>query len=411
MTLAVRVRRVPGPPVVSARLWLPGGSRLEEIPGQSYLTGRLLNEGTRHRTWDRIALDAEDLGMNIQSSGTAETLALSIDALSEDSELMLRWLAELALEPSFPEDRFRWLRRQVLAELESLDDRPEIRTGRRFLEQLYTPHPYCRPIQGDADSLERMTPADCAEFHRRALGWGGCLTVAGNIDEEATRRQLDELFGDLVRDDQPAAELPQPVTPEGLGSIRREVPLPDSEQAYLYAGHLTVPCTHPQLPALDLAAVVLGAGAGLSGRLPTRIREQEGLAYSVDVTATAAAGTDAGRFTVFVGTSAETVVRAEEAAREELRRLIDDGIEEAELDEARSYLIGREPFRRETARQWAEILAEAEFYGLPSDRPEWIVETLRSATRSDVEDAVRRWIRPDELEVTVGLPSGNSSRD
>jgi zinc protease len=405
VTISVRVKRVPGPPVVAARLWLRAGSRLEEIPGQSYVAGRLLAEGSRRRSWDRIAAEAEDRGMAIHSSGTAETMMVSIDALAEDHELVLRWLAELALEPAFPEDRFQWIRRQSAAELESLLDRPEVRTARGFLDQLYRPHPYCRPVHGDADSLARLTAGDCAALHRRAVDWGGCLTVAGDVDEDAVERQLRELFGDLVDPARETPALPAVAVPESLAEDRREVTLHGAEQAYLYAGHLTVPCNHPQAAALDVAAVALGAGAGLCGRLPTRIREQEGLAYSVDVAATAGAGIDAGRLVVFVGTSAETVDGAEQAVREELRRLVDGGLEEDEVEEARSYLIGREPFRRETARQWAEVLAEAELYGLDSDRPRRVIERLRALTREDVEAAVRQWIRPDEIKVTVGLPA------
>ena len=57
---------------MAARLWLRAGSRWEKIPGQSYVTGRLLGEGSRRRSWDRIAIDAEDLGMAINTGGTAE---------------------------------------------------------------------------------------------------------------------------------------------------------------------------------------------------------------------------------------------------------------------------------------------------------------------------------------------------
>ncbi len=400
--LATRVKRVPGLPVVAARIWLKGGSRLEEIPGQAYVTGRLLVEGSRHRSWDRIALEAEERGMAVHGSGSAETMSVSIDALAEDTDLALAWLAELALEPIFPGGRCDWIRTQAEAELESLDDRPDVRTARAFLEQLYRPHPYWRPIQGDAASLRRLTPEDCAVFHRRTLAWGGCLVVTGDIDEEAVHRRLGELFGALAGE---ADDPPPPPAPRGAGGDHRKVALPDSQQAHLYAGHLTVPRDHSQLIALEVAGVVLGAGPGLVGRLPDRIREREGLAYGVHIATASGSGLDAGRLVAHVGTSADTVAQAERGVREELHRLVDGGIEQAELEEARSYLIGRDPFRRETARQWADVLAEAELYGLPVDRPEWVVNELKALTRDDVEAAARRWIRPDELRVTVGLPA------
>ncbi len=400
--LNVRTRRVPGVPVVAARLWLRGGSRQEGIPGQSLITGRLLTEGTRRRRWHRIADEAEDRGILIHSFGTVDTVCVSIEALAGDWHLALGWLAELALESTFPEDRFDWIRRHAAAELESLFDQPDARTSRAFLDQLYRPHAYARPLQGDRESLERLTPADCAAFHRRLLDWGGVVVVTGELDTEAVERRLEELFADLSGDGEP---LPAVAPPQGREVSRVEVDAGDGDQAHFFAGHLTIARDHPQLPALEVAAVVLGSGSGMSGRLPERIREREGLAYACDIHVASGAGLDPGRLVAYAGTSPDTLDQAERAVREELARLLDDGIEESELEDARAYLIGRDPFRRETARQWAGLLAESELYGLPTDRPEWVIETLEALTLADVEAAARRWIRLDEIKVTVGLPT------
>ncbi|HEX9730516.1 MAG TPA: pitrilysin family protein [Thermoanaerobaculia bacterium] len=397
-----RVKRVGEAPIVAVRLWLRGGARLEDVPGQALLTGRLLAEGTRRRDWREIARESDDRGMLLQSLATYESIGVTVDALAEDWRLALDWAAELALEPSFPEDRLDWLRRQALGELESLLDQPEVRAGRAFLEQLYTPHPYGRALQGDAESLGAVDADACAGLHRRALEWGGLLVVAGRIDEAAVESRAAELFGSLAGS---AAELPPVDAPRGLAEAHREVEIPDdADQAHLYAGHLTVPRRHPDTVALAVLAVVLGAGAGMSGRLPERIREREGLAYHVDAATYVGAGLDAGRLVTYAATSTDTAEAAERAIREELTRLVDDGLDQAEFEEARSYLIGRDPFRRETARQWADILAEAEFYGLETDRPEWVTERLGALERADVEAAARRWIRPSELRVTVGRP-------
>ncbi|MEM7581781.1 MAG: pitrilysin family protein [Acidobacteriota bacterium] len=398
--LTFRTRRVGGVPIVAARVFLRGGLRLEEIPGQSYVTGRLLVEGSRARSWERIAVEAEDRGILVQSFGTIETVCVSIEALAKDWELALAWLAELVLEPTFPEDRLEWIRRQAAAELESLLDQPEARAGRKFLEQLYLPHPYARPLQGEAAGLAGLTPADCAAFHRRALGWGGTIVVTGEIDEAAIEQRLEALFGG----DATVAPLPEVPQPQGAAPTRLDVPAGEADQAHLFAGHLSLPRAHPDMPALEVVGVVLGSGAGMSGRLPERIREQEGLAYASDINVASGAGLDAGRLVAYVGTAPSNLEPAERAIREELERLLEDGISSEELDDARAYLIGRDPFRRETARQWAGLLAESELYGLPLDRPEWVAEVLEAMTRADVEAAARRWIRVDELKVTIGHP-------
>lgn len=400
----MRVRRVPGAPVVSVRLWLWGGIRHEELPGLGLITGRMLTEGSRRRDFRRIARDAEDRGMLVQSYASADALGLSIDALSSDWPLALDWLAELILEPAFPEERVRWLCRQSAAELESLLDQPDFRASAAFLDQLYHPHPYGRPAQGDVETLARIGAEDCHRYHRRTLSWGGCAVVAGDVDEDAVRNRLEELFVGWPAPD----ELPSVPPPEGRQGARREVALPPGEQAQLCAGHLTLDRGEPDLPALDVLSIALGAGGGLSGRLPARIRDNEGLAYHVDVSLTAGAGRDPGRFSVQLGTAPATVAAAERAIREELDRLLADGLEPEEVADAKSYVLGRDPFRRETARQWADLIAEALLYELPVDDPEWIRQVVEALDADSMLAAARRWLDPKALRVTVGLPAAHS---
>ena len=399
--LTVRVRRVEGAPVVTVRVVAAGGARGEEIPGQGLVTGRMLSEGSRRRDWRRIAEEAEGLGMAVSSSASFESHGVSVDALAEDWRQALEWAAELTLEPAFPEDRCRWIVRQAAAELESLADQPEVRCGWAFKEQLYSSHPLARRLQGDPENLRRITPDDCRRFHQRSLADGVTVIVAGRIPQDEVRSAVESSFGALAV---PARHRSALAAPDGLGEPRRVVEVPPGDQAHLLLGHLTVPRRHPDGPALQVLAVILGAGSGLGGRIPLRIREQEGLAYVVQAHTMSGAGLDPGRFAIYVGTSPGTVDRAEAACREEVDRLLGDGVSEQEVQEARSYLLGREPFRRETARQWADLLLEAQWYGLPLDDWKWCEDRLREVDGAAVERVARRHLKPQEIKVTVGLP-------
>lgn len=394
------MRRVEGAPVVAVRVWLRAGARVETLPGQSLLTGRMLSEGSRSRDWRRIADDAEGKGMVLSSFGTFECLGVTVDALARDWELALEWAAELMLTPSFPEDRCSWLSKQAAAELESMADQPEVKTSWGFHEQLYTPHPRCRSLHGTMEGLLALTPDDCAAFHGRALGNGLLVSVAGVLDEETVRSRLESLFPQAA----PFAPFPEPPAPVGTAEPRI-VETDAEDQAHLYIGHLTVPRRHPDFASLEALAVILGSGAGLTGRIPNRIRESEGLAYNSHAQTVAGAGLDAGRLMAYIGTSPATVEQAQTGVVEEITRLVEDGIEETELEEARAYLMGREPFRRETARQWAELMIESEHYGLPLDDPDRRKAELNALDKATVEAVARRHIRPADLRVTVGLPS------
>ena len=399
--LDLRVRRVPGAPVIALRAWLRGGARAESAPGVSWASGRMLVEGTERRDWRALATAAEDRGANILGFGGYEAHGLAVDALAGDWELALAWLAELLLESRFPDDRLAWVRKQGETELESDWDQPEVRTSWAFLEQLYTPNPRARPIQGERASLAALTADTCRGFHATSLARGAIVAVTGAIDEDAVRSRLAELLAPLAGGEATLADPPPPV---GLVEDRREIPSGAVDQAHLYLGHLTVPRLHPDHAALELLGVILGAGAGLTGRIPERLREREGLGYSAQASTVGGASSEPGRLVVYVGTSPKKLAQAERSAREELARLVADGIRDDELEEARTYLLGREPFRRETARQWADLLAEGAYWGLPLDDSAWVERELAVLDRAAVEAAARRHVKPDALKVTVGLP-------
>lgn len=401
----VRVRRVEGAPVVSVRVFIRGGSRAEPVPGLALVTGRLLAEGTAERDWRQVADDAEARGMSLGGFASLDGHGVAIDALAREWRLALEWARELTFEPAFDPERTAWVARQASGELESLLDAPEVHVGYAFLDHLYHPHPRGRPLQGDAASLASLTAAKCRRFHRTALARGLVVAVAGEIDPREVEEAVRTVFPVAA-----AAGSVEPATTSldapGRPESRREVECPGRDQAHLFLGHPTVERGHPEYAALEILGVILGGGAGLDGRLPRRIREREGLAYSVQVGTVLGAGREPGHLGVWVATAEATLERALECAVEELARVAAEGAEVTELEAARSWLLGREPFSRETARQWAARMVRAQISGLPLDRPEWRTAAWRRVTPEDLAAAARRWIRPGELKVTVGRPIG-----
>ena len=406
--LAARVRRMAGSGVVAIQALLPGGARRESIPGQAYMSGRMLAEGTRRRSFRQLAEEMEALGMNLSTSGSWETHGLALDALASDWRQALDWTAEILLEPAFADERVGWMRGQVEAEIDSLADRPEVRCAWAFNEMLYAPHPRGRRLQGELASLRRLDGAACFDFHRRRLPAGVVVAVAGDIDEEAVRRHLESLWGaaEATGGSSEIGLEPLPVPRPATGR-RREVALRGTDQAHLFIGHLTVSRRHPDFAALELLAVILGAGSGLTGRIPSRVREQEGLAYTATAQTLSGAGLDPGHLLFYVATSPTTAARAQRCIGEELERLLADGVSRQELEEARSYLLGREPFRRETAGQWVRLLSEAQIYGLPVDDVEWRQTSLRCLDVARLNAVARRHLDPSRLSVVLGLPASD----
>ncbi len=398
--LRVLVRRVSDAPVVALRLWARGGSSVESIPGLAAVTGRMLSEGTKRRDHEQLAGDLESRGVSLSSYGGVEIHGLSLDALSEDWPTVLEVAGELWHKSTFDLERLEHVREQAKSELLSSEDQPDVKTSRAFLEQIYAPHALARPALGSAESLERVDPRDCIDLHRSCRACETVVSVAGDIDEDAVREALRERFAAAIGSTQGTADAPHP---SGTPDTFRVVELTESQQAHLVMGHLTIPRRHEDLAALELLAVVLGAGSGLGGRLPGRLREQDGLAYSVQTHTVAGAGDHPGRFFVYLGIAPESVDAALEGVRSEIERLLDGGVSVGEVDEARSYLKGRELFRRETARQWADLMAEARIHQVACDSDAWADRWDISS--SEVEAAARRHLSLDQLRVTLGKPA------
>ncbi len=399
-----RCQRVLGAPVVSVRVFLRGGMRREPTPGLALVTGRSLTEGSRERDWRRVADEAEARGVAISGFASLDGHGLAVDALAREWRKAVEWAAELSLEPAFPADRAAWVARQAAGELESLLDTPEARAGFAFLDHLYRPHPRSRPLQGELRGSPDEIADSCGRFHRASMARGVVVVVAGEVDPDEVEAEVHRRFRAAPeRTGAPDEE----VEPRGRPERRRELVCGGEGQAQVLLGHRTLELGHRDHPLLELLGVILGAGAGLDGRLPQRIRERDGLAYGVQVGTVVGASTDPGHLGVWVATADETVERVIDGAVEELRRVVEHGVLETELAAARAWLLGREPFGRETARQWAPRLVLAELLGLPLDRPEWRTRGWREATREAVDDAARRWIRPDELKITVGRPAAS----
>jgi zinc protease len=405
LSVVVRTRTVAGSGVVNVRVLARGGARSEEMPGQALLAARLLTEGTAAHDWRRIADLTEARGMVVHGVAGFDAHGLVLQALASDAERALEWALELWQESSFPGDRFELLRRQAAAELESAEDQADVVTGWAFLDQLYAPHPLARRLQGDARTLTRLSAEDCARFHRGAAG-APIVSVCGDIDAVAVEARIRAGFATVA----PRAAVVEPPPPGPEVRNERRLKTRAEDQAHLLLGHRTVRRDDPDLASLELLSVILGGGAGLAGRIPRRIRESEALAYASSASAASGAALDQGRLVAYVGTAPDTVERARDAVIEELRRLLDEGVTEEEVVEARGFLLGREPFRRETASQWADLMAEAELYGLPVDDPEWSHSRVQALTRAGVQAAAHRHLDLDRLSVTIGLPGRRRKR-
>jgi zinc protease len=158
----------------------------------------------------------------------------------------------------------------------------------------------------------------------------------------------------------------------------------------------------PEYPALFVANNILGGGA-LSSRLGERLREKEGLSYSVSsaISPGAAPGRrdENGLLMLQAIAAPQNVDRAEAAIREELARFVREGITAQELKQSVTDLLTRREQARASDGGVANALSRNAYMGRTMDWAARFEAKLRALTVEEVNAAIRKHIHPDKLSV------------
>lgn len=247
-------------------------------------------------------------------------------------------LAALALKsPRFEASEFEQWKSQQRTALERAREQPQSRAGLALaaaLDPYPAGHPYAsRDLDAQAAALEALTLEEVRALHARLVGGRELvISVVGDFDPESVTAQLRTQYADWQQATAPTWIVRLPGKTQAGRTV---VDLPGQANGALQAAlPLALSDQHADYPALLIADWILGGG-GLSNRLATRIRQQDGLSYGAGSRLSADERDAAGRWSAFAIAAPENLGRADVAMLEELARFHRDGVTAAELDEAR----------------------------------------------------------------------------
>ena len=394
----------PSIPTVSLNASVLSGARYdpESKAGLAIMVSRLLDEGTENRTSLEIADAIESVGGAIESDGSFERIMVSAGVLTKDVDLGLELLADLLIRPVFPQEYVDKEKARTLSEIASAKDRPQVVAGWAFNELVYEDHPLHRPSHGYPSTVERLTRNDLREFHQKYFVPNNViLSIVGDFRVTDLLPKIQKTFGGWPPKPVAFPSYPKPV--RQTGKRRKFITMP-AQQLNIYLGHLGVTRTNPDYYALQLLDTILGGGAGFTARIPQRLRDELGLAYTTFASITMTAGLDPGRFIAFIGTSPENMKLATEGLLNEIRRIIEEPVTAQELQDAKDYLTGSFVFAFESSPQIARFLVHAEVYGLGFDYVEKYPEHVRAVTIEDVARVAKMYLDSENYTLVVVGP-------
>jgi predicted Zn-dependent peptidase len=401
-------------PLVNVSTLVRAGTYLDPAgkEGLASLAGSQMRAGgTTSKTAEQFDEAADFLAANINSLVAATQGNASVNVLAKDLDAGLGLYFDMLRNPAFQEDRLKLAKSQLVQGMERRNDRTDAIEDREW-NRLLRGAEHFSAKQPTKTSVESITREDLLAFHRRYYHPGNLiLAVSGDFNTKEMIQKLEAGMKGWPVSKEAAPEIPKP-THAPAGGVYA-VHKADVNQGRVVVGHLGSMRDNPDSYALTIMNDILGGG-GFTSRITSRVRSDEGLAYS--------AGSGYGFGVYYPGvfragfqSKSATTAQALDIVLEEINRMRTTKVSAEELETARNYAIESFPSFFSTAQQIAGTFAQDELTKRPADYWEKYRDRIRAVTADDVQRVAQKYLQPDQLVILVvgnidDIAKGNPDR-
>jgi zinc protease len=380
--------------VASVQVWVKTGSIHEDRllgAGLSHYLEHLLFKGTARRAGREISATVQAQGGDINAYTTFDRTVYYIDLPAEGVPVALDLLADMVLHSTLPADEVVREKDVILREIAMGQDEPDQRLGEALFESAFRVHPYRYPIIGHRDVFAAVTRDQLlAYYHTRYVPNNLVVVVVGKIDVANVTALVTQHFGAASRAPLPPVLVPDEPLQLGARTVQRfeDVEITRAGLAWQIPG-----LTHPDAVALEVLAMVLGAGD--SSLLWQEIRERKGLVHTIDATSW-----NPGRVGLFyLSFTCEPDKRkaATAAVLAALQRWSHRGLTPAMVKKAVRQLVVGEINTRKTMSGQASRLGAAEVVIGDLDFSRTYFERLVATRPVDLQRVMQAYLRPSNL--------------
>jgi zinc protease len=387
-------------PLISFSLTFLGGADQFEPAGKqsvASLTAALLSEGTKTRDAEALSNALQLLGTSVNASVSGESGSISFRSTTAKFPATLDILADILVNPTFPENGLERLRGQRLVQLTQARAQPGAIANRVFPRIVYgSDHPYGRVVT--EESLKAVTRADLVAFHKAYYQPGRALiTVVGDTTAATVKPVIEKSLAAWTKGgERPSFTFPPVSAPKATTIFL--VDKPGAAQSTFAIGRPGPPRNTPDFYALQVMNTMLGGM--FQSRLNANIREEKG--YSYGVTSSFGYGKGPGPFR----TGGDIVTEKSDAAlvefMKELKGIIGGRpITDEELTTAKDALIQRLPGTFASVSSINSALTTLWVQNLPDDYYQQYAKRVAAITRDDVLRAAKQYVTVDNLAIVI----------
>ena len=362
------------------------------------VTGQMLMRGTSRYTREQLRDELAKLKIN----GGVNGRAASFDTTRSNIAAAIHLAAHILREPSFPQAELVQLQKQIVTGIESEMSQPEARAG-AALAQHFNIYPrgdvrYAESLEESLEDYKAVSLNDVKQYHKSFYGAERAqIAIVGDFDEAEVLKAITESFGGW-HTGTPYTRVTRQF--KDVDPVNDSIETPDKQNAVFLARlNVDLDDDDADYPALYVANYILGGGAGFDSRLVQRIRVKEGLSYNVGSSLSPGRFDRAGAWTARAIAAPQNIGKVENAFRDELGKLLKDGVTPAELAKAKSGIAQQEAQTRAQDRALAGKLR----FDIDADRTlAWDKQFeahVASLTPEAVTAAARKYIDPARVTI------------
>ena len=260
---------------LSIGLWLNVGSVNENNKqlGIAHMLEHMAFKGTKNRNAFDISKEIEDVGGDINAYTSKENTAYYVKLLPSNYELGIEILSDIFLNSTFPKEEIERERGVIISEIGQSNDMPDDKVFDKFYSLAYQNQSIGKPILGTKVSVGGFNKDDLKEFCNQNYNPSNLIIgISGKFDEKKITNQIKKNFEFLKSGNK--STKPKYKWNSGFHSEKK-----DLQQAHIVFGVEGLSNVDKQ--RLDLSALSIILGGGMSSKLFQEIREKKGLCYSI----------------------------------------------------------------------------------------------------------------------------------
>jgi len=391
---------------VNLRLVLRYGS-VDALTGKAtaaeMLPGMLM-KGTENLSRQDIQDALDKYRARLSISGSPGEITVSLETLRNNLLPVMDVVYEVLRKPSFPAEELELMKEARLSSTEQrLTDPTAIasNTVQQKISVYEADDPrYVTSLEEDVELAKSVTIEQVQELYSTLLsGNHGELSIVGDFDPADVAPAVSKLTADWSSD--AAYERLEKIPVNNDTGDLQKVNTPDKAQATYFAA-MTLPIRndHPDYPALILGNTILGGGA-LSSRLGDRVRQDEGLSYTIQSAFQASAVDERSVFYIFAIVNPDNADKLQAVIQEELDKLLTDGITEEELKAQKGGLLQKQELTRTTDSSLSSVLTGHLLVDRTMQFTADFEQRLSELTVADVNAALKKHIKPERLYIVM----------